>query len=139
MKYLNELDLRARIQTRLKDESQADNFSEDDLEAQNIELIKSMIGSRYDVATIFNEDSPLVNGLLTRILTNLVIYDLVRRNAARKVPSDYKDNYDEAMKLLQKINSGALLLDGLPSAKDNEGNTLSDTIWANNRNEDNFL
>lgn len=140
MIYLTESDIHAHIQIRLKDESQAD-FVEalNIIELQNISVIKSYLTSKYNTEQIFKENQPLKNGILTKILTHLVLYDLVRRNATRKVPTDYKDDYDWAIKQLERINSGALILDDLPQPTDENGNVLSDSIWGNNTNKNFYL
>ena len=140
MIYLQDEDIHAYIQIRLKDESQADfTTAIDEIEANNIELIRSYLASRFDVALIFDENAPIIDGVIKRILAHLVIYDLIRRNAARKVPTDYREDYNQAMKDLQRINSGELQLGDLPGAVDEDGNTLSNVMWTQNRNENFFI
>lgn len=153
MIYLEKDDLITQAYERLIDESSKDkNVSSesetpevianqvlDQLELQNIELIKSYIGSRYNVAVIFHAENPVRNQLLIRILTTLVLYDVFRRNAARKVPSDYKDNYDKALETLEKIATGRLPVDGLPPKTDEGGNPISNSIWGNNTNKNFYI
>lgn len=157
MIYLEKDDLITQAYERLIDESSKDknglsepvdpeatpeviaNLVLDQLELQNIELIKSYIGSRFDVSKIFNAEDPIRNQLLIRILTTLVLYDVFRRNAARKVPSDYKDNYDAALETLEKIATGRIPVDGLPPKTDEGGNPISNSIWGNNTNKNFYI
>lgn len=111
----------------------------DKIELQNIALIKNYIGSRYDVAAIFDETEPVRNQMLIDILTALVLFRVFRRNAARKVPTDYKENYDKALETLEKIATGRIPVDGLPIATDESGNPISNSIWGNNSNKDFFI
>jgi len=103
-------------------------------------LIKSYIGSRYDVEMIFDEDEPVKNELITRILVKLCLFDIIRRNAARKVPADFKEEYDKAIELLEKIAYGKLPVSGLPVPTDDDGNPIeSTTISGNNTNENFYI
>jgi len=126
---------------RLIDESTQDfDQTLDNIETSNIELIKTYIGAIYETDKIFNPEKPIYNELLKRILAKLTLYDVFRRNAARKVPSDYKDEYDWAVKQLQDINSNKTTLGELPPATDANGNPIqSDTIFGNFTNLDFYI
>ncbi len=140
MIYLSENDIHSHIQIRLKDESQSDfTLAINELELQNIELVKSYMVGRYNTTLIFEAYEPIKNAVLVKILSYLVIYDLVRRNAARKVPSDYKEDYKWAIEQLERINSGRLILEGLPKPTDENGGIESTSIWGNNTNENFYL
>ena len=68
------------------------------------------------------------------------MYDIVRRNAARKVPTDYKEDYDKAIELLEKIATGRMPVNGLPEATDEAGYPItSNTVWGNNTNKDFYI
>jgi len=126
---------------RLIDESSQDyDAALDNIEAANIELIKTYVGAIYDTEKIFNPENPIYNELLKRILAKLMLYDVFRRNAARKVPSDYKTEYDWAVKQLQDINSNKTTLGELPPLTDANGNPVqSDTIFGNFTNPDFYI
>lgn len=152
MIYLEKEDLITSSFERFIDESSGDTPAEGEtvqdvrdrilekLEAKNIALIKSYIGTRYDVENIFSEDDPIRNELLINILVKLCLYDVIRRNSARKVPEDYKDEYDKALELLQKIATGRIPVSGLPEAVDDNGNPLiSQSVWGNNKNDNYYI
>lgn len=141
MIYLIKEDLIAAAFERLIDESSLDQAETiDKVELQNIALIKSYIGLRYDVEAIFDPDQPIKSELLTRVLVKLCLFDIVRRNAARKVPTDYKEEYESAIKLLEKIAIGKMPVTGLPAATDDNGDPMiSDSIWGNTKNEDFYI
>lgn len=141
MQYLEKKDLITASFERFIDESTLDQVETlDNVEAQNIALIKSYIGSRYDVEMIFDENQPVKNELVTRILVKLCLFDIIRRNAARKVPSDFKEEYDKAIELLEKIAYGKLPVNGLPVPTDDDGNPIeSTTISGNNTNENFYI
>lgn len=111
----------------------------DNIEAENIGIIKSYLGAIYDVDTIFDKDEPIINPLLVRILSKMVLYDVIRRNAARKVPSDYVEEYEKAMETLEKIAFGKLEIKELPPAIDEDGKIISHTLFGNNRNKNFYI
>lgn len=140
MIYLTKQNLISYMQERFIDESsERDEDIIDKIEGKNIDLIKSYIGSRYDVDTIFDKAEPVKNELIVSILTRLTAYDLVRRNSARKVPTDYKEDYDQAMKDLKDISTGVIRPDGLPPKTDENGNVQSASLWGNNTNKDFYI
>lgn len=140
MIYLSKEDLISLAFERFIDESSENNLEIlDTVELQNIELIKSYIGSRYDVAEIFNPIAPINNEILKRVLIKLVLYDIIRRNAARKVPADYKEEYDKALELLEKIATGRMPLSGVPIPTDEDGNSTSNSLWGNNTNPNFYI
>src|SRR5690606_16745623 len=132
--YLQKTDLINVSYERFIDESSGDNVPTgqtigdvrsrilNNIELKNIGLVSSYIGSRYDVALIFHVSNPVRNEILVDILVKLCLYDIIRRNAARKVPTDAKEDYDTAMELLVKIATGRLPLAGLPTPTDDNGN-----------------
>ena len=138
MLYLKEKDIESLIVSRFIDESsQEDQQIIDELEMQNIELIKSYLRSRYDVDAIFHAEQPVLHPILIRILSKFVLFDVIRRNAARKIPTDFIEEYDKAMALLEKISTGRMPLVDLPSATNTS--TTSEMIWGNNRNTDFYI
>ena len=139
MNYLDKDDLIVNAYERFIDESSADEaFILDDTEARAIAYVKTILGTRYDVELIFDETEPIRNELLVQIISKIVVYKIIRRNAARKVPIDYVEDYNEAMKLLKDVATGVIILDGVPTPTDENGNPIdSTTMFGNNRN-DNF-
>lgn len=152
MIYLEKEDLVALSFERFIDESSGDTAAQgetiedvrerilNDVEAKNIALISSYIGTRFETDVIFDEAEPLINELIKNILVKLCLYDIIRRNAARKVPTDIREDYDNAIELLQKIATGRLPINGLPIATDEDGNPItSESVWGNNKNEDFYI
>lgn len=140
MIYLNKTDLIAASFERFIDESSQDTEGVIDvIESENIELIKNYLGTRYNVEAIFNELEPIKNGILSKILVRLVLFDLFRRNAPRKLPQDIRDDYDKAISQLEKISTGRLPIDGLPVAVDDTGKPRSNSMWGNNSNKDLYI
>lgn len=139
MTYLEKSDIEALVNYRYIDESsQEDQQVIDTIENQNIELVKSYIASRYDVQVIFDEQTPVKHPILSRILSKLVIFDVIRRNAARKVPDDFREEYERAMSLLKEISTGRHILKGLPAPLP-QNMPVSQTIWGNNKNDDFYI
>lgn len=140
MIYIDKDYLISQAQERFIDESsQNDEEIIDQIELTQIAVIKTYLGTRYDVNTIFDEDSPIENEVLKEILAKLVLYKLIRRNAARKVPNDYKEQFDEAMKTLKEIATGIILLDGVPPAIDSSGSVVSNSISGNLSNPNFYI
>jgi phage gp36-like protein len=140
MIYIDKDYLISHAQERFIDESSQNNEDIlDQIELAQIAIIKTYLGTRYNVNTIFDEDSPIENEVLKEILAKLVLYKLIRRNAARKVPNDYKEQYDEAMKTLKEIATGIIRLDGVPSAVDASGAVVSNSISGNLSNPNFYI
>ena len=140
MIYIDKDYLISQAQERFIDESsQNDDEIIDKIELTQIAIIKTYLGTRYDVNTIFDQDSPIENEVLKEILAKLVLYKLIRRNAARKVPNDYKEQFDEAMKTLKEIATGIIRLDGVPPAVDTNGSVVSNSISGNLSNPNFYI
>lgn len=137
MRYITKDDLVEVIKTRLLDDSIGDGDTMlDSMESKAIDFVVSYIGGTYDTDSIFS--SPVKrNGLLVYVISRLVVYWAVRRNAARKVPEDYIDLYSNAISLLGKIQEGSLALDGLPK-KGAEGGKGS-LLYGNTAKDDFFI
>ncbi|GLB51716.1 hypothetical protein NBRC110019_07550 [Neptunitalea chrysea] len=139
MIYLTNDDLKADSIQRYIDESTADYTDAiDKAEEKAISLAKTYLSGRYDVATIFDEDSPVIDGLLVDILVKITLHKIFGRNAARRLPTDIKEEYDWAVATLEKINSGKLTIQ-LPKATDESGNTKSTSMFGSNRNDNYFI
>jgi phage gp36-like protein len=141
MIYLEKEDLIADAFERFIDESTKDDPTVlDKAEERAIEFVKTMIGTRYNVNLIFLVDEPIRNEMLVQILSRIVIYRVIKRNAARKVPTDTKEDYDEAIKWLTEISTGKTTLDGLPLPVDDNGDPVkSKSLWGNNSNSDFYI
>jgi len=142
MSYITTDDLLVYIQEPLMIASLAaedgtlDNDILDSIISPVIDLVKSYVGTRYDTALIF-AGTPIRNGVLVQIISMITTYRIVRRNAARKVPEDYNNMYSDALKLLEKVQSGSQYLDNLPLVKDESGNIP--LMYGNTTNKDYFI
>ena len=145
MKYINKDDLISIIQERLMNESVAlaeateleANEILDNIELKVIDLVISYIAGTYNTNMIFGA-TPIRNGVLVQIIASIVVYRSVKRNAARKVPDDYVELYKEAIKFLERIQSGAMTLVDCPKLTTTEGTPVS-PVWSNNTNKDFFI
>lgn len=138
MKYITIKDIVTNIhESMIQSSIEKDTGILDAIELQTIDEIKSYIGARYDTSKIFG-DTPIVNGMLTRIIVCIVTYRAIRRNAARKVPDDYTEMQEWAYDVLEKIRDGIMTLPDAPSAVDPEtGDRLS--LFGSNRKPEYFL
>jgi len=108
------------------------------IEKQNIAFIRSKLSGRYDMDPVFIETGDDRNQVILKILLRMCLYDFIRRNAARKVPDDYREDYNWAIKELEKLQGGFSYAD-LPPYKDGEGEEIAKPIWANTTNNDNYI
>lgn len=108
------------------------------LELQNISIIKTKLKGRYDIEAIFSAQGAERHYLIIKILVKLVLYDFIRRNAARKVPTDYVKEWEWAMKTLESIKAGKETPDGLPAFVNDDG-TTGRIIHGNTKNEDFYI
>lgn len=143
MIYITEADLYDNSYKRLIDESIGDaedgHSVIDSNELKAIGMATTYMQGRYDTDKIFHPDNPIRNELLADIISKITLYNIFRRNAARKVTQDVKDNYDWAMKELQRINAGTSKPGGLPVPEDSSGNPISNSMWGNTSNRDNYI
>lgn len=138
MNYLSKEDLIVIAYERFIDESSENEEILNELEKRAIAYLKTVLGTRYNVELLFAEAQHVRNELIVQILSYTVVYNLFKRNAARKLPSTFKDDYDNAMKLLKDVATGVIKLDGVPVPTDASGNPIaSNTIFGNLKN-DNF-
>ncbi|MFL0089896.1 hypothetical protein [Tenacibaculum maritimum] len=139
-KYLTQLDLDTGIFSTLQKERSDEDTQAilREIEAQNIALIKTKMKGRYDVDKIFEATAADRHYLIIKILVVLVVYQFIRRNAARKVPADTVKDYNWAMMLLEKIRAGKEQPDGLPLQRVN-GAPIEKVAWANTMNPDNYI
>ena len=108
------------------------------IEKKKIAVIKTKLKGRYDTDAIFTATGDSRNYYIIDLLIKLVLYDFVGRNAARKVPKDYKEDYDWAMKTLEKIKAGKETPDGLPPFVNEDGST-GRIISGNTKNENFYI
>jgi len=139
MIYLSDEDLITDSAERFINDSIADfQQAKDKAEAKCIGIAKTMLRQRYDVDVIFDEAAPLRDEFLVEIITKLTLHKIFGRNAARKVPTDVKEDYDWAMKQLQLLNSGKVELN-LPIPTNDDGTASAAPMFGNNTNEDFYI
>lgn len=109
------------------------------IEKKKIALIKTKLKGRFDLDAIFSAEGDERSYYILDLLIKLILYDFIRRNAARKVPKDYQEDYGAAMKSLEKIKAGKEVPDGLPPIKNENNEVIKRVIHGNNRNEDFYI
>lgn len=140
MIYITKNDLVTDSFERLIDESTPEgSIIIDDAEKRSIEEVKGYLSVRYNTSEIFKTPNPIINTILVDIIVKITLYRIFKRNAARKIPSDIKEDYEAAIKQLTAINQGKLNLEGLPPAEDANGKIISNSIFGNNSNPDFYI
>lgn len=145
MRYISKDDIVSLIQERLMRESIATEAPVEiaesellnDIENKAIDLAISYISGKYDCDKIF-ANPPIRNGVLVHVIASIVVYRSVRRNAARKVPEDYIALYNEAIKILEKMQAGSVKLVNCPLLMKEDGSKAS-PLFGNNTNNDFFI
>lgn len=139
--FLTDADFDAQIfSTLLKDENDVKlKASLEENEKKAIAIIASRLTGRYDIEAIFAATEAARNYLIVHYTTTITLYRTLKRNAARKLPSDYKEDYDMVMADLEKIMAGKLTPDGLPNILDGEGNVAKKPLIANRKNTDFYI
>lgn len=123
MKYLTLDHLYTHAFERAIIESIAD-FEEaiDLIEEETIDIVKTYLARYYNVDLIFGE-TPIKTGILSKIMTNIILYEAIRRNIYRKAKGKFEEDYKWAMEMLEKINAGKLSLHDLPERNANDGSS----------------
>lgn len=139
--FLETEDFEAAILKQLLVERDQENVT-DILEAKEaiaIAMVKAKLNGRYDTTAIFDADGTDRHYLIIHYVVTIAIYLFVKRNAARKVPKDYKDDYDSVMKDLERILAGKLTPDGLTKPADGDGEPVKRVIYGNRKNTDYYI
>ncbi len=123
----------------INESSQTDDSILDRIEQSVISILKSYLGTRYNVEEIFSEEDPLENEILKDIVAKIVLYRLIKRNTPRNVPTNFKEMHDEAMKSLKELATGVVKLSDLPVAIDDSGAAVSNTMFGNTTNKDYYI
>ena len=140
MKFLTIDDIKGYIFSALLLESENDNSEAlNIIEDSNIALVSSKLGNRYDTELIFATAGTDRHKLILKVLVILVLYDLIRRNAARKVPVDFKEDWEWAMKWLNDVRDGKEAPTDLPLLQEDDIHNKSIVPWGNNSNKDLYL
>jgi hypothetical protein len=140
MTYLTINDLRTYMFSVFITESENDFVGvADELELNAIALVKSKLAIRYDVNAIFLQPEIARHRLIVKILAILVLYDLVRRNSARKIPDDFRLDWEWAIKYLNDLRDGKEVSTDLPVLDASNQNNLSNVYYGNNSNENFYL
>jgi hypothetical protein len=140
MKFLTIEDVKGYIFSALLLESENDNSEAlDIIEDSNIALVSSKLGNRYDTELIFAAAGTDRHKLIIKVLVILVLYDLIRRNAARKVPVDFKEDWEWALKWLNDVRDGKEAPTDLPVLQEDDVHNQSIVPWGNNSNKDLYL
>lgn len=136
MEFLTPKDLESQIfDDFIDDSTEGERDILDVIETNNIALVKSKLRQRFNVTAIFSAVGDNRNGVIIKVLVCLVLYDMIRRNAARKIPSDAKDDYKWALAWLNDVRDGKEKPD-LPLLETTE---FKEVYHGNNTNEDLYL
>ena len=138
MIYITEKDLTGVIQYQMLVSSIENEATMlDDIESFVIDEVKGYLANSYKVEDIFKTGAMIRNGLLVRIMSMLIVYRAIRRNPARKVPTDIVDMETDAYKLLSDIAAGKLTLTGCPPITNADGSEK--LLYGNSRKAENYI
>lgn len=135
--FITQDDLETRLFEDYIDESeQEDVEAVQAIELQAIAYVKSKLRGRYDVSVIFAADPYAGRDLIVWAISGIVAYRLIRRNAARKVPSDFVNDYNEIKEWLNAVRDEKENPGLPPKAEDPENPEVQ---WGNSTNEDLYI
>lgn len=105
--FLEEEDLQTQMFEAYIDNDDAEDVAAiEKIERQQIAVFKTKMRLRYVVDTVFTQTGTTRNPEIVKHLSAMVCYYMIRRNAARKVPSDYEKEMDLATKWLNDVRDG---------------------------------
>lgn len=134
--FITKDDLETRVFEDYIDESEQEDIEATEaIEKQAIALVKSKLRKRFDLAVIFSDAEYEGRDLIIWALSGIICYRLVKRNAARKVPSDFVKDYEEVKNWLDAVRDGNED-PGLPELVEPEQKQV---LWGNSKNEDLYL
>lgn len=136
LQFIQFEDLETRVFEDYLDESQQEDIrATQEIEKQAISMVKSKLRARFDVDIIFTDAPYPGRDLIIWAISGIVSYRLIKRNAARKVPSDMKDEYKEVMDWLNDVRDGKENPD-FPLLDETERRGV---LWGNSKNENLYL
>lgn len=134
--FITKDDLETRVFEDYIDESEQEDIEATEaIEKQAIAMVKSKLRKRFDLAIIFSNAEYEGRDLIIWALSGIICYRLVKRNAARKVPSDFVKDYEEVKNWLDAVRDGNED-PGLPELVEPEQKQV---LWGNSKNEDLYL
>lgn len=132
MEFLQKKDLETKLFENYIDESEQEDMDAlDEIELQGIAMIKSKLRKIYDVEIIFSNAVYPDRALIVWALTGIVVYRMIKRNAARKVPSDFDKDYIEVKEWLKGVQEG----NETPDLPILEGSESKELYYGNSKNE----
>ena len=135
LQFLSSKELEGRLFSQFIDENNAEDVDAiQTIEKQAIALVKSKLKSRYDITPMFGAEQYSGRDLIVWAVVGIVVYRFIRRNAARKVPTDMADDYKEVIKWLTDVRDG-LEDPELPALPLEEKRVF----YGNNKNENLYL
>lgn len=93
------------------------------IERQSIALAKSKLRLRFKIDDMFNATGDDRNDLLIRYISAIVVYRIISRNKARKIPKDIYDLNNEAKMWLNDVRNGDETPD-FPKVETNNGEQI---------------
>ncbi|QIY83395.1 DUF1320 family protein [Chryseobacterium sp. NEB161] len=126
MPFLIKDDLKTVATTEIIDliTNNDDNIVEEIIE-ECIDVMKTYLGSYYDMELAFAKEDNERNKTLVKYLKALVIYEIPKRRGKR-VPRDQADDYNEAMNWLEKVAAGEWRANLPPKKEETEDGSVQD-------------
>lgn len=90
-----------------------------------IDVMITYLGSYYDMKKVFEQEGDDRNKTLLKYLKALVIYEIPKRRG-KQVPRDQAEDYNEAMRWLEKVAAGEWKANLPPKVEENEDGTTSE-------------
>ena len=92
----------------------SDDTIVDEFAAEAVEEMKSYLGMRYDVATIFNATGSSRNKTIMMYCKDIALYHLYSISTMVAIPEVRVNRYSKALKWLEEVNEQKINPDGLP-------------------------
>jgi hypothetical protein len=129
--FLEKEDLQSQMfEAYIDDDNAEDIEALERIEGQTIATFKTKLRQRYDVDAVFTAVGELRDQEVVKHLSAIVCYYMLRRNAARKIPSDYLKEFEIAQKWLKDVREG-IEVPNLPKIE-----IRQELQWGSSRNED---
>lgn len=93
------------------------------IERQTIALVKSKLRLRFKIDELFNATGDDRHDLLVWYVSAIVVYRMISRNKARKIPKDVSDIKEKAMMWLNDVRNGDETPD-FPKVETNNGEQI---------------
>lgn len=108
------------LDSLLRDGATTDNAVIEVCENRAIQIVRSLIGSRYDCDAIFTAQGDERNVIILKVCLDIAVYEIFCQHNPYKMSQIRKDRYEDAMAFLREVRDCDANIEGAPLVSEQE-------------------